>query len=219
MQQLGLKPFTVGGKLLGWFVPHGLLPGNKKEFRDHNGKKRKKNLAGRSDKHDVYWHFGVSAYPLLPQPSRFELRTHVLFSEDGQTPLESVKRMHRLRRSFCRSWWNDHFRSLFRAFLAYIAQDSDTIALPAGGTAEIVLSAGPIVWPSPVSLSDSQELPEELISELDQEVELDDLEEDEDETEGDLETSDDAQAQPNPAEPPAADGTGDSKSDEHGQRS
>jgi hypothetical protein len=214
MQQLGLKPFTVGGKLLGWFVPNGLLPANKQNFREHSGKKRTKNLVGRSDKRGVYWHFGVSAYPSLLQPPRFELRTHVLFSEDGQTPLESVKRMHRLRRGFCRNWWNDHFRSLFRAVLAYIAQDEETIVLPAGASAQIVLSSSPIMWTSPVSLSDSQDLPEELISELDEEAEPDDLE-DEEEAGVELEAEDSEALEPPTAIKPAVESQIDIKSSEH----
>jgi hypothetical protein len=61
------------------------------------------------------------------------IKPHVIFSEDGITPLDSAARMHVLRRGFCKSWWNDRWRDLIAAFLFFLSEGSDEISLDAGG--------------------------------------------------------------------------------------
>jgi len=173
MSSLGLLPFSLANNVVVWFVPHELLLGNKASFVDVTGKTRRKNLVGRSERRKVYWHYGVSAHPNIGKPWRVELSSHVIFTQDGRTPLLSADRMHKLRRGFCRSWWNDHFRSLLRAFLQFISAGTQTIELPAGTTSKIVLSSSTFTVESEVGLSDAFDLPEELTSILDDSVDVD----------------------------------------------
>ena len=180
MCSLGLLPFSLANDVVVWFLPNELLPGNKLSFVDVTGKTRRKNLVGRSEKRKVYWHYGVSAHPNIGRPWRVELRSHVIFTEDGKSPLLSPERMHRLRRGFCRGWWNDHFRGLLRAFLQFISAGIQTIELPAGATAKIVLSSSTLTVESEFGLSDKFDLPEDLTSVLDDSVDVDDESDEED---------------------------------------
>ena len=44
-----------------------------------------------------------------------------MFTEDGVTPIDSAKRMHRLRRSFAKSWRNAKWRDMLLAFLHWLS--------------------------------------------------------------------------------------------------
>lgn len=181
MSSLGLLPFSLANNVVVWFLPHELVPGNKTNFVDVTGKTRRKNLVGRSEVRKVYWHYGISAHPNIGKPWRIELRSHVIFTEDGRTQELSAKRMHRLRRGFCRNWWNDDFRSLLRAFLQFLSAGAPSIELPAGSTAKIVLSSSTLTVESEVGLSDAFDLPEDLTSVLDDSVDVDEEDDEEDE--------------------------------------
>ena len=167
MEKLGLKPYLLSNRRLVWFVPSGLTPKDKVEFFEANGKRRRKQLTGSSDKRKVNWHYGVSIRPVLDGTRRIELRSHIIFTDTDGQPINSVTRMHQLRRSFCRSWWNDRWRGFFRAFLALASQGTDVISLPVGGSRSIQIGAFPITFQSPKGLSDLQELIEDDDIQLD----------------------------------------------------
>ena len=90
--------------------------------------------------------------------------------------------MHRLRRWFFRGWWNDHVRSLLRAFLQFASGGMQTVELPAGAAAKIVLSSSTLTVESEIGLSDKFDLPEDLHSVLDDSVDVDDESDEEDDS-------------------------------------
>lgn len=172
MQSSHKKIFYVTPKITG---------GNGKfvNFIDVDGSKRKKVLNGRSEVKKANWSYAVGIVPSLDDPWRLELRSTVVFTGDDGLPIESTLRAHQLRRSFCKNWWNDHWRTLMMAFLSLISEGKDEIKLPVGYERFIVLSSVPIVFESPVGLSDTAPIEDvEPIEELDeQDDELDDSEE------------------------------------------
>ena len=121
---------------LAWFPQDKLIDGNKVSFVDDQQKRRRKQLVGWSEKRKIFWHAGFEAKPVMSDPTRMLLRPHVIFTEDGKTPLFSNQRMHVLRRSFCKSWWNDRWRDLFLAYVEMLSVQG-RISLPAG-SAEFV---------------------------------------------------------------------------------
>ena len=135
-----------------WFVPLDLLENNIATFQDEKGKKRRRRLVGRSEKRDVYWHFAVSLRVSLLDPRRIELRTSVVFTQDGKTPLASKSRAQRLRKSFCKNWWNDRWRDLLRALVAFLANGKEQLSLPLGGGVVAGIAAGPMGFEAPVSI-------------------------------------------------------------------
>lgn len=135
----GLSPFTLSSKAHAWFLANNRIEGNKVFFLDGEGKRRSKTLVGYSQKRGVFWHFAAELKPLVNHPDTLVLKPHVIFSEDGITPLESAARMHALRRGFCKSWWNDRWRDLITAFLSFLSEGSDEFRLDTGG-AEIIVA-------------------------------------------------------------------------------
>lgn len=169
MEKLGLKPYQLSNQKLIWYVPSGLVPKDKVEFLEANGKLRKKQLTGNSAKLKVNWHYAISMHSVLDGIRRIELRSHIVFTDSEGRPFESVARMHQLRRRFCKSWWNDRWRGFLRAFLAFAAQGTDTISLPVGGGRSIQIGALPMTFQAPMGLSDLLDLND------DDEILLDDV--------------------------------------------
>lgn len=145
----------AGGKTV-FYAPPDLTGGRGKMlvYEDHDGRKRRKALNGRSETRGTFcWAYGVGIVPSLYYPWRVELRSVVVFTDDDGNIIEP-KRAHRLRRAFCRNWWNEQWRTLMRAFLWLLADGKQEVLLPVGSDRNIVLSAAPIRFDAPVGLSD-----------------------------------------------------------------
>lgn len=150
-QGLLLYEFAHGSA---WFVPLDLIEGNFATFQDENGNRRRRRLVGRSKKRGVYWHFAVSGKVNISDPQHLLLRTHVVFTQDGKTPLASSARAHRLRKSFCKNWWNARWRDLLRAFVANLANCKEAFYLPLGGDAVATIAASPMDFEAPLSITE-----------------------------------------------------------------
>lgn len=146
-------------------------------FEDFDGRKRRKALNGRSERRGACWAYGVGIVPSFDEPWRIELRSTVVFTDDQGRPFQDSLKAHRLRRGFCRNWWNEQWRTLLRAFLWLASGGDEVITLPVGSERSIMVSAAPISFESPVGLSDA--LPTEDAEPLDEPDDELDLDEDE----------------------------------------
>lgn len=140
-------------------------------YIDFDGNKRRKALTGKSEKRDACWAFGVGIVTSFDDPWRIELRSAVIFTDDSGAPLEDAVKAHRLRRGFCKNWWNGQWRTLMRAFLWLASDGKPELLLPVGSGRNIVLDPTPIQFEAPCGLSDiAQQLDEtEPVDEVDQE--------------------------------------------------
>lgn len=162
-----------GGKKVYYATPE-LTGGRGKfvNFEDHDGRKRRKALTGRSEKRGACWAYGVGMVPSFDQPWRIELRSTVVFTDDDGKPIDVPLKAHRLRRGFCKNWWNEQWRLLMRAFLWVASDGKAEMLLPVGSGRSIVVAAVPLQFESPVGLSDAPptedvDPPEEADDELD----------------------------------------------------
>jgi hypothetical protein len=158
MEQRGLHSFETASGYLAWYMPKGFLDGDRVEFQDDGGKKRRKSLVGWSERRKVFWHFAVEARPVLGECPHFVLKPHVIFTPNGKSAVESKERMHLLRRQFCRSWWNDRWRDLLIAFVTWLSR-TEGCALVVGRTSSIQLDSKLMSIISPVSVAVDQNLP------------------------------------------------------------
>ena len=76
-------------------------------FLGYNQKKTRRQIVGRNNPRNRYWHFGVRAIPMLAPIEGFIVKPHVVFSDDGERIWESKARLQGARRSECKNWWND----------------------------------------------------------------------------------------------------------------
>jgi hypothetical protein len=159
------------------------LPDNKIHFLDFSGRMVRRQLVGFSKKRRVFWHFGVQARSVLEGDQlSYSLTPHVTFSADGKAPLDSKSQLHSLRRSFCRSWWNDRWRDLMQGFVCAIA-DGDQMRIDIGGAEPMTVASRFLDFRSPVSpsaegVATSTELSEEVADQWDEDEfeEFDDAE-------------------------------------------
>ncbi len=156
MEARGLGSHEQAGGRRVFFVTPELTKGRGERvaFNDVDGRQRRKALNGRSEKRKANWCYAVGMVPAFDKPWRIELRSTIVFTDDDGKPLESVARAHRLRMSFCRSWWNDRWRGFLRAFLALISDGHAEIRMPVGSDRYLVIAAEPIQFTAPVGLSD-----------------------------------------------------------------
>jgi TIR domain len=190
MKQAQLRQTFMSNGQTVWFVPKGLKLRDVFEFLDQNKKKRRRQLVGRSEKYKVNWHYGVSAKPTLGKPLRLELEAHILFTEDTGELVQPPSRVHRLRRGFCKSWYNARWRDFQRALITYLCQGTDYIRLPVGSDRFVNVSATPFIYGSPVSLADNADQASEEEIPIDQEVESLGVDDEDEESGDDDEDSD-----------------------------
>ena len=137
---IGMTSYALRGHSVCWFLSNSVQTSNRVRFVDHLGVERTKVLVGHSPRRGVYWHFAIEARPSVRSGS-IRLVPHVLFSNDGITPIPEAERQHSLRRGFCRNWWNARWRDLLIAILAYMSRGDNSIRLPVSEADAITISA------------------------------------------------------------------------------
>jgi len=138
----GLRQIETTGGLVSYF-PKGLLPGDRVEYANNAGRKTYKKIVGTSEKLKVDWHLGMKLAVKLGDENVIRLRPYIVFSENGM-PLADLDRMAAIRRKFCKSWWNPHWRQLYEAFFTFWSGERDEVGIYLGRDAKLVIDAGPI---------------------------------------------------------------------------
>lgn len=166
IRRFGLSQYRFSTGRLGHFLPYS-ESSSRYKFIGPTGVPGARALFGRSEVKKVYWHYAPELYPVVTNSIDFYFKPHVIFSEDGITPIEDSSRSHRLRRSFCKSWWQDKWRDLMLAYLANLAEGGTTIRVPLSETASFELAACPDVYLCPVSADVPDRITSEVIEEID----------------------------------------------------
>ena len=117
---------------------------------------------------------------------------HVIFTSDGQSAVsDDVRRLHRMRRSFCKSWRNDKWRDLLLAFWHWLSAGESVVEVSLGEAAALKLRLPPIAWDASFGIETASDRAFEGVDAEDEEEEeedeniLDDEATDEDEEEQD----------------------------------
>lgn len=159
-----LSRYYYSAGAVGWWVPTGLIPEDKVTYSWGDDLSGRRQMVGevRAGIQKYKWHFGISAKPWISGNPNVRFIPRVIFSLDGQTPIEDVKHMHRLRRSITRSWRNERWRDLLLAFLFWLAGGNRKLILTTGSNCGITLDFPPILMTSPISIhAENGELLEE----------------------------------------------------------
>jgi TIR domain len=146
----GLQRFEFAQKSVAWWPTLDRIGEDFVSFPSPLGGTGRRQLVGTSL--DLRWHYSVTAIPRLGLHPSFTLVNRVIFTTDGKTPVTDALKMHRLRRSRCKSWYSDRWRDLLLAFAHWLAQADDTITLSCGGNLPIAVSAQPRIYLSDMRL-------------------------------------------------------------------
>lgn len=154
MKEKGVREYSMSNKVGYWFEKDKL---EKDKFN-------KVQLVGKQK--DKNWHFGISgASKLYPFPVLMIL-SHVFFTQDGKTLIDSKGIQHSARRRQGKNWWNDDWRNKLLAFVKYLSDDERSFYLEVGSEEKILVSNEPIQFKGNVSYN----IPEK--NTLEEEVEL-----------------------------------------------
>ena len=166
---IGLHRYEMASGRLAWFFPKNDEFSGFHRFADVFGEERRKQVIGYSAKNNVYWHYAIDVKAQYGLHAKVILIPHVVFTEDGKNPLLDKKKMHRLRRGFCASWWNDRWRDLLFVYLNIIAQGEKSIDVALGQYDFLSFSSRPRLLKSEYSL---MALSEEQIIESEDEFDV-----------------------------------------------
>jgi hypothetical protein len=152
----GLQLYAETGLYPTPYIPDGLISNNTTYFLDQDGVRRRRILVGQSIKRSLYWHLAPAGYfSTSSSGTALHLKLRILFSEDGQSRWPSVERMRTTRRSFCKNWWNDRWRSLQCSFMSWISDGNPRVKLYVGHGGMLALDSASEAYESPVSIDEA----------------------------------------------------------------
>ncbi|WP_337998314.1 toll/interleukin-1 receptor domain-containing protein [Oleispirillum naphthae] len=151
MSDRGLSSYVLADGSTVWWVPSGFLPEDKVHFTKPNGRRGWRQLVGRDNPRNVYWHVGFAARPILTPPFRYVLRPHVILTTDGKTPLDDRKRMNAMKKSVCKLWFNARWRDLVAGFAFWVGNGEEVMPLSMGGSEAVWISARPLQFLAPLA--------------------------------------------------------------------
>ena len=167
-----LRERGFSNKRLAYYHEAASERGKELPFVDISGKQTTRAVVGYRTVMDVkrFWHFAISARPLLRPSPVYCVQPHLLFSDDGKTIWTDDKRLQRARHGQTKDWWNNDWRDRVLAMMKALSADG-VIQLPVHRRAAVAVEGAPLRFISPVSYREPVER-----------VDLGEFEEDDDDT-------------------------------------
>lgn len=179
LESRGLTSYAGANGRLSWWSDIRTVPPTQIRFNWPQQKGRRQ-IIGVSGKRKIHWHYAINGQIRTAPVRHLRLSARLIFSDNGLDALKSVKSMHRLRRSFAKSWRNPRWRDMLLAFLWWLTEGQSEIELSVSHKQKMVLSLPTASFRSPVSVLHVGEDPPD---EDDPDVELDEWDESWDEEE------------------------------------
>ena len=173
LKSRGLTSYAGANGRLSWWGNIHTGPLTQIRF-DWPRQKGRRQIIGVSGKRKVHWHYAINGQIRTVPVRHLRLSARLIFSDNGLDALGDVKKMHRLRRSFAKSWRNPRWRDMMLAFLWWLTNGQSEITLPVSHREDMVLSLPPMRFRSPVS---ALHVGEDPLDEDDPDVALDDWDE------------------------------------------
>jgi hypothetical protein len=151
-QVKGLNSFEIASGRLAWWPTATRATLKRLGFNWPDGPSGSRQIVGRSNKRGFHWHYGVSCWARTAPVRHVRVAGRVMFTSDGHSPLGDARRLHRLRRSFCKSWRNDKWRDLLLAFWFWLAEGAAFVDVPMGEDAVMRLKLPPMIFDAPFGI-------------------------------------------------------------------
>ena len=127
----GLLRYEASAGIVMYF-PKDLLLEDRVIYTNAKGRETYKQVVGHSKVLNAYWHLGMRAVVRLDDAPSVRLRPYVVFTRDGSSPLQDADEMTKLRRRFCKSWFNHVWRPLFQAFYEFFGGRAESVRIELG---------------------------------------------------------------------------------------
>ncbi len=185
IEELGLVPYALANKKVCFWLKSGFLVNDEGRFKSGEGKQHTRALVGFktliANKEGVrakrLWHFAVQGLPTFEPHEGMILKTHVVFTPDGQTPYGSDAYQHRARRNQGKNWWNDVWRDRLLAMMGVLAGGGEELAIPVAHGREFRFSALPVRFVTNASYVVTEQQPEDDMPDDDDLLDHDEVDE------------------------------------------
>jgi hypothetical protein len=127
----GLLPYAASAGTV-MFFPKDLLADDRVYYTNAKGKRTYKQVVGESKVFKAHWHLGMRAVVRIGEAPTVRLRPYIVFTRDGKTPLQDADEMSKLRRRFCKSWFNHVWRPLWQAFFEFFGAGTESVQILLG---------------------------------------------------------------------------------------
>jgi hypothetical protein len=142
----GLKSFEIASGRLAWWPTAARATLKRLGFNWPDGPSGSRQIVGRSNKRGFHWHYGVTCWARTAPMRHVRVAGRVVFTSDGHSPLGDARRLHRLRRSFCKNWRNDKWRDLLLAFWFWLVEGAAFVDVAMGDGVAMRLKLPPMIF-------------------------------------------------------------------------
>jgi hypothetical protein len=147
-----LKSFELASGHFAWWPTAAHATLQRHSFKWPDGPAGSRQIVGRSNKRGFHWHYGVSCKVRTSPIRHVRVASRVIFTADGYNVFGSPKRLHRMRRSFCKNWRNGKWRDLFLTFWFWLAAGANFIDIPLGEGVAMRLTLPPMGVDAPFGI-------------------------------------------------------------------
>ncbi len=102
-----------------------------------------------------YWHSAISGFARLYPFKAVTLKSHILFSPDGNILFENNQRQHKMRRQISKNKFNNFWRDGLLNIIYYLSTDG-RITLNIGNTIPLEISVKPLILSATVGLNEAK---------------------------------------------------------------
>lgn len=149
----GLKYFENANGSKAWWPTLGKATKNQLPFAWPDGPSGRRQIVGQSEKRGFHWHYGVNCWARSGPVRHVRVGGRVIFTSNGHDVIGDARRLHRMRRTFCKGWRNDKWRDLLLAFLFWIADGAEFIEVPFGEGVAMRLRLPPMTMVAPFGVN------------------------------------------------------------------
>lgn len=130
LKKKGLRKYNMSGKKQAYYWPKydDVVRKISFQYPFSNGKKKKKAVIGTYK--SQMWHYAMSANLLIEPQICFLIKSHIIFTSDGQIAIDDEKKMHSFRRDKGKRMFNEEWRDLLLAMVQSLTDKEGRISLP-----------------------------------------------------------------------------------------
>lgn len=99
----------------------------------------------------MHWHYAPRLQFKLGEVDEAHVEAHVAFTTNGRNLLGDPDKAHKIRRSFCKQWFNEQWRTLHLAYFARLSDGEGRIELPVSQDQACIIDTRPERFTATVS--------------------------------------------------------------------
>jgi len=149
----GLHSFELASGRHAWWPTAAQATLKRLSFSWSGGPSGSRQIAGRSAKRGFHWHYGVTCWARTAPVRHMRIAGRVIFTSDGREPIGNARRLHKMRRSFCKGWRNDKWRDLLLAFWFWMAEGALFVDVPLGEGEALRIRLPPMSFDAPFGIT------------------------------------------------------------------